>query len=89
MELTTVRLPEELARELDRIAEDRRVTRSELVRDALEHYCRGLLERGPGDRLTLVRHLVTYPGSGKGDLSTRGEQYLRERSRARRRRRSG
>jgi metal-responsive CopG/Arc/MetJ family transcriptional regulator len=84
MELTTIRLPEELARAVDQIAEQRQVTRSEIVRDALEQYCRKTERRSP-KRLELLSALVTYPGSGVGDLARRSQAYLRKRFREKRR----
>ena len=86
MELTTVRLPEELSRSVDEIARRRRVSRSAIVRDALEAYCRRAKEGGHGSRAELLRTLVSYPGSGVGDLGSRSEQHLRERFHAHRRR---
>lgn len=90
METTSIRLPDALARELDEIAEDRRITRSELIREAIESYCAASRTEQPADRLALVRRLVDYQGSGRGDLAERSEVYLRalfdERRRQRRRR---
>jgi metal-responsive CopG/Arc/MetJ family transcriptional regulator len=88
MPLTSIRLPDHLARDLDEIASRRRTTRSELVREAVEEYCAGQRTREDADPVALVERLVTYRGSGKGDLAARSEEYLREIFRDRRRRRS-
>lgn len=65
------------------------MTRSDVVREAVEQYCATLRRGGAADRLALLRRLVTYSGSGRGDLARRSEEYLRERFDARRRHRSG
>jgi metal-responsive CopG/Arc/MetJ family transcriptional regulator len=90
MLLTSIRLPEALARELDAIATRRRTPRSEVIREAIEQYCATARGASAGDRIALVRQLVTYRGSGRGDLAARSEEYLRERFHGvRRRRRPG
>lgn len=83
---TTLRLPDELSRELDRIAEERHVTRSDIAREALEQYCSAVRKGQHGSRVTLLQSLVTYPGSGRGDLARQGRRYLREMFDAKRRR---
>lgn len=87
MKLTTLRLPDELSRELDRIAEERHVTRSDIAREALEQYCAAAREGQHGSRVTLLQSLVDYPGSGRGDLARQSGRYLREMFDAKRRRR--
>ena len=84
MALTAVRLPESLARSVDEIAKQRHVTRSEVVREALEKYCERVRKGANRSRLDLLRSLVTYRGSGVGDLAARGEEHLRKRFSARR-----
>ena len=85
MALHSLRLPDHLARELDELAASRHSSRSEVIRDAIEQYCAGQRAGATPDRLTLLRRLVTYPGSGRGDLAARSEQHLRKLFRARRR----
>jgi hypothetical protein len=86
MALRSIRLPDHLAREIDDLAAARRVPRSRLVREAIERYCAAARSGRAADRVTLLRQLVNYPGSGKGDLGERSEHYLRELFRGRRRR---
>jgi metal-responsive CopG/Arc/MetJ family transcriptional regulator len=86
MALTSIRLPDHLARDLDEIAARRHLTRSEIVREAVEEYCAGQRARDDADPVALVERLVTYAGSGRGDLAQRSEEYLREMARERRRR---
>ena len=85
MNTTSLRLPRHLATALDRLAEERGTTRSSLIREAVEEYVAGKRVGGPGDRLALVRRLVTYPGSGRRDGAARSEEHLRRIFGARRR----
>jgi metal-responsive CopG/Arc/MetJ family transcriptional regulator len=78
MSLTTVRLPDHMVHELDEVAERRHTTRSEIIREAVEQYCATARSGQEIDPVLLVRRLVTYDGSGRGDLARRGEEYLRE-----------
>jgi metal-responsive CopG/Arc/MetJ family transcriptional regulator len=86
MDLTTVRLPEGLARSVDEIAKQRHVSRSDVVREALEQYCERARKSEALSRMELLRSLVSYDGSGVGDLASRSEEHLRKRFNARRRR---
>lgn len=85
MDLTTVRLPENLARSVDEIAKKRQVSRSDVVREALEQYCERASNAENLSRVELLRSLVSYDGSGVGDLASRSEEHLRKRFHARRR----
>ena len=85
MGTTSLRLPRHLATALDRLAEARGTTRSQLIREAVQEFVAAAQAGAPGDRVALVQQLVTYEGSGRGDLAARSEYYLRERFRARRR----
>lgn len=87
VETTSIRLPDGLARQLDELAAGRRTTRSELIREAIESYCAAARTGQPTDRVALVRRLVDYEGSGRGDLAERSETYLRARFDERRQRR--
>jgi metal-responsive CopG/Arc/MetJ family transcriptional regulator len=83
---TSLRLPDELARELDEIAAKRRTTRSDAIREAVEQYCAAARKGRTADRIELLHRLVTYEGSGRGDVAENSERYLRELFGARRRR---
>jgi len=39
METKAIRLPDELTRAVDRIADERRVRRSHVIREAIQRYC--------------------------------------------------
>ena len=86
METTSIRLPEALLRSLDRVASQRGVDRSMLVRAAIDEYLQRSGERPAEGLRALVDSLVDYPGSGIGDLGARSEEYLRRTFRERRRR---
>ncbi len=86
MALTSIRLPDHLVRELDEVAARRKATRSDVVREAVEQYCAASRAGDEADPVVLVERLVTYRGSGRGDLARRSEQYLREMFDERRRR---
>lgn len=88
MSMMSLRLPEHLVRELDRLAAERRTTRSEVVREATEAYCAHQRAGGAQDRVSLLKSLVNYPGSGRGDLAANAERHLRAKFDERRRRRS-
>ena len=85
MDTTSLRLPRHLSGALDRLAEERGKTRSEIIREAVEEYVAASRAGASGDRVALVRRLVTYPGSGRTDGAARSEEYLRRVFGARRR----
>lgn len=86
VETTSIRLPAHLVEAIERVAARSGLTRSTLVRQAVEDYLRKTSAEPRRGLVALVDDLVTYPGSKVGDLSTRGEDYLREMFRGRRRR---
>ena len=74
----TVRLPLDLVAELERVAQQRRMGRSQLVREAI----RAFLER-PADReverpFDRVRDLEGAVRGGPPDLGARHREYLKE-----------
>jgi hypothetical protein len=74
MKALTVRLPEELAAEIEAEASERKVSKSDVVRERLE---RGQKEGRRVDPLHMIRDLV---GSVEGlppDLSSRKKMYLK------------
>jgi metal-responsive CopG/Arc/MetJ family transcriptional regulator len=89
MTTTSFRLTRDLAIALDHLAAERGTTRSELIREAVQQFVAAAQAGGPADRVALVRRLVDYEGSGRGDLAARSEDYLREMFGARRRDRAG
>lgn len=78
----SLRIEEGLARRLAAAAKGRGIPKSELIRRCLEQY----LDAGE-KRLTaweLGKHLFACYDSGRGDLSERSEEIIRERIHARR-----
>lgn len=74
----TLRLPADLAAKLEQSARRLRRKRSEVVREALEHYLESELEVRPIDR---VRDLLGSVASGRPDLDHRHREYLLRRLR--------
>ncbi|HEX7228917.1 MAG TPA: ribbon-helix-helix protein, CopG family [Candidatus Binatia bacterium] len=69
----TMRLPADLAAKLEQSARRLRRKRSEVVREALEHYLESELEVRPIER---VRDLLGSVASGRSDLGQRHREYL-------------
>jgi predicted DNA-binding protein len=69
----TMRLPADLATKLEQSARRLRRKRSEVVREALEHYLESELEVRPIER---VRDLLGSVASGRSDLGQRHREYL-------------
>lgn len=69
----TMRLPADLATKLEQSARRLRRKRSEVVREALEHYLESELEMRPIER---VRDLLGSVASGRSDLGQRHRDYL-------------
>jgi Arc/MetJ-type ribon-helix-helix transcriptional regulator len=77
-EQLTVRLPADLAEELERAAKRLRRNRSDVVRLALEQYLAGGAEERP---IHLVRDLLGQVESGIPDLGEQHREYLVKRLR--------
>ena len=69
----TMRLPADLAAKLEESARRLRRKRSEVVREALEHYLESEPEVRPIER---VRDLLGSVASGRRDLGRRHREYL-------------
>jgi Arc/MetJ-type ribon-helix-helix transcriptional regulator len=75
----TVRIPEELAEQLERFAALRGVGRSQLVREAIHAYLEGPTAAVAGERpYDRVRDLAGVVYGGPSDLGARHREYLRE-----------
>ncbi|MGP3778826.1 ribbon-helix-helix protein, CopG family [Halanaerobium saccharolyticum] len=66
--MISVRLPEELEKKLNQLAESENVTKTYLVKEALNKYITEKEEKR--DSYQLGKDLFGKYGSGKGDLST-------------------
>ncbi len=77
----TIRLEPALQEALDRAAQAQGLTRSELVRECLQHYLEQQQKRPtPWE---LGKDLLGRHASGRSDLSARRKEILREKMRAR------
>jgi len=81
MKTLTVRLPEPLAAEIEAESRERRISKSDIVRERLQ--------RAPSDAkrdpLASIRDLIGSVDGGKPDLTSRKKEYLRARINARKR----
>ncbi len=74
----SVRLDKETKSILEKIASQLRTTKSRVIKLSLKEYCSRLLEERQRYPYELIKDLLDKEGSGKGDLSIRGEEVLRE-----------
>ena len=75
----TVRLPAKLAAGLDRLASERGVGRSEVVRDAIRAYLEGGWAGEASRPIDRVRDLAGAAYGGPPDPGARHREYLKER----------
>ena len=74
----SVRLDDELDRLLQVTAKSLNRTRSEVVKLSLRDYCRRALRTRDANPYSLAEDLLGRVDSGRGDLSVRGREVLRE-----------
>ena len=77
--MLTVRLPQELEQEIDRLATEERTTKTQIVRDALEQYLQ-VRQTHPSSYETGVSLFGRY-SSGRSDGSTTYKQRVKSRIR--------
>ncbi len=79
MDTTSYRLPADLIADVERLAEERGVSKSELVREALGEYVRRSHGERKLDRVAVLDAILGPEPEGLGirDLSQRAEDYLR------------
>jgi predicted transcriptional regulator len=75
----SARLDEETKAILDKAAKVLRTTKTEVLKQSIREFCGRVLEEAGKRPYELIRDLVGEEESGKGDLSVRGEEILRER----------
>ncbi|MFN2323269.1 MAG: ribbon-helix-helix protein, CopG family [Trueperaceae bacterium] len=78
--MLTVRLPDDLERELERLAAEERTTKTQIVRRALERYVTS--QREQPSSFELGEAYFGRFGSGDGTLSSTYERRVREKLRA-------
>jgi hypothetical protein len=74
----SVRLDEETEIVLEKAAKMLGMTKSSIVKLSLKEFCSSVLEQEAKRPYDLIEDLLDREGSGKGDLSVRGEEILRE-----------
>ena len=75
----STRLDDETKAILDKAARVLRTTKTEVLKKSIREYCGRVLEEKGKRPYELIRDLVGEEQSGRGDLSVRGEEILRER----------
>ncbi len=75
----SARLDEETNAILEKTARALRTTKAEILRRSIREFCNRALEGKEKTPYELISDLVGEEGSGRGDLSVRGEEILRER----------
>jgi pantothenate kinase-related protein Tda10 len=77
----SVRLDKETETLLKETASTLRTTKAQVIKESLSDYCTRVLSKKRSRPYELIQDLVGQEGSGKGDLSIRGEEILRNRLR--------
>lgn len=75
----SVRLDKDTEELLEKAAKLSRTSKSAVVKRSIKEYCEPLLREKQKNLSDVVKELIMdHPGSGRGDLSVRGEEILRE-----------
>lgn len=74
----SVRLDKETESLLEKTARVTRTSKAEVIKRSLHRYCPSILEERKKHPYNLIKDLLDKAGSGKGDLSIKGEEILRE-----------
>ncbi|MFZ5996325.1 MAG: hypothetical protein ACOYW7_02390 [Nitrospirota bacterium] len=75
-----VRLDKETEELLKKAARLSGTTKSDVVKKSIKEYCKPLITKKKQQPYDLVKTLIEKcPGSGRGDLSVKAEEILRER----------
>jgi len=74
----SVRLDEETEELLEKAARVMSKPRSRIMKESIKAYCLGILDQNEKTPYELARDLIGREGSGRGDLSVRGEEIFRE-----------
>ena len=75
----SARLDPETKALLEKAAKVLRTTKTDVLRQSIGDFCGRVLEEKGKRPYDLIRDLVGVEESGRGDLSVRGEEILRER----------
>jgi hypothetical protein len=79
----SVRLDKETELLLKETASALRTTKAQVIKESLSDYCARILAKKRSRPYDLIRDLLVGKGSGRGDLSIRGEEILRSKLRRR------
>lgn len=74
----SVRLDKETEGILEKTAKILRTSKGKVIKRSLKEYCFRILEEKQNYPYMLILDLLDKEGSGKGDLSIRGEEILRD-----------
>lgn len=75
----SVRLDKETEALLEKAARMTRTSKSAVLKESIREYCAPLVQKEVKNLSEIVEELIKgSPGSGRGDLSVRGEEILRE-----------
>ncbi len=77
----SVRLDKKTESLLEETASTLKTSKAEVIKKSLSDYCARVLTERRKRPYDLIKDLLSEEGSGRGDLSTRGEEILRERLR--------
>jgi Arc/MetJ-type ribon-helix-helix transcriptional regulator len=80
----SVRLDKRTERMLEETAKILRTNRSEVIKKSLSEFCSHALKEKRKRPYELIEDLLGKAGSGRGDLSIKSEEILRERFRTKR-----
>ena len=75
----SARLDEDTDAILAKAAKALRTTKTEVLKRSIREYCERILDEKSKNPYELISDLVGEERSGKGDLSVKGEEILRER----------
>lgn len=75
----SMRLDRETELILEKTARTLGETKSQVIKRSIRDFCSRALEEKPAKPYDLIKDLLGSAASGRGDLSLRGEEILRER----------
>jgi hypothetical protein len=77
----SIRLDKETESLLKETASALRTSKARVIKESLSDYCTRVLVKRRSRPYDLIRDLIGREGSGRGDLSIRGEKILRDKLR--------
>ena len=77
----SVRLDKETESLLEKTASALKTSKAEVIKQSLSDYCARVLSERRKQPYEVIKDLIEKRGSGRGDLSVKGEEILRERFR--------